>query len=445
MSKTDHRSQGSLAHTLMHWPVMWGALFTLGFYVMIRKGFIDNPWITRYFASHPVEYIATTMFFVGLAALWLKSRQLRHEPDEPDELVAAVLGDVPAERQPLEDVDQLLERLEQEGDDYRKSHLVRRLHEALSFLERTGQVNGLEEQLRNLAETDEHRAHESYALVRVVISTIPILGFLGTVVGITRAVAQLAQVVGELSFEQAINSVVSGLSVAFDTTALALGLSIVLIFAMFYMTRKERGCLARVEALVGDALIGRFRAPDADHDATVEAVQRMTGEMVRQTEQLVQRQAELWQQSLEQAHQRWSTMAGRSQQQLEGALQGALQNSLDAHATRLEKAEVDAEQRVGRYWQEMLSMLDKSTQALGAQYDELRRQGEVMHKAVDATGRIIQLEDALNQNLSALRQTHHFDETINSLAAAIHLLNARQSDLQPRAIELDTHGAGRAA
>jgi len=58
----------------MHWPVVWGALLTLGFYVMIQKSVIDNPWITRYFASHPVEYITTTMFFVGLAALWLKGR-----------------------------------------------------------------------------------------------------------------------------------------------------------------------------------------------------------------------------------------------------------------------------------------------------------------------------------------------------------------------------------
>jgi len=445
VSKTDYRSDSSFSSTFMHWPVMWGALFTLCFYVMIRKGIIDNPWVTRYFASHPVEYIATTMFFVGLAALWLKGRQLKHEPEEPEELVDAVVGELPEEGQPVADVATLLERLDEKGEENRKSYLVHRLGEALRFLDRTRSVDGLEDQLRNLADADEVRAHESYALVRVVISTIPILGFLGTVVGITRAVAQLAQVVGELSFEQAINSVVSGLSVAFDTTALALGLSIVLIFAMFFMSRKERRCLARVEALVANALVGRFRVDDAAYDPAVDAVRRMTGEVVQNTEDLVRRQAELWQNSLDQSNQRWSTMATSSEQQLETALTGALQNSLAAHAARMEKAEVDAEQRVGRYWQEMLSMLDKSTQSLGDQYDELRRQGEVMQKAVDATARIIQLEDALNQNLTSLRQSNHFDETVNSLAAAINLLNAKLGDARPQEITLSTERTGRAA
>jgi hypothetical protein len=138
-------------------------------------------------------------------------------------------------------------------------------------------------------------------------------------------------------------------------------------------------------------------------------------------------------------------MATSSEQQLETALTGALQNSLAAHAARMEKAEVDAEERVGRYWQEMLSMLDKSTQSLGAQYDELRRQGEVMQKAVDATARIIQLEDALNQNLTSLRQSNHFDETVNSLAAAIHLLNAKLGDARVQKIQLSTERTGRAA
>ncbi len=424
---------------------MWGGLFTLTFYVMIRKGFIDNPWITRYFASHPVEYIATTMFFVGLAALWLKGRQLRHEPEEPEELVDAVAGECPEEGESVREVSTMLERLDQQVEEHGKSVLFHRLGEALRFLDRTRSVDGLEEQLRSLSDADEARAHESYALVRMLISTIPILGFLGTVVGITRAVAQLAQVVGELSFEEAINSVVSGLSVAFDTTALALGLSIVLIFAMFYMTRKERLCLAQVEALVADALIGRFRTDDDREDPAIAAVQRMAGEVVQKTEDLVRRQAELWQLSLEESQQRWGTMAVTSAQQLEKGLTAALQNSLAAHATQVQKAEVDAEQRVGRYWQEMLTMLDQSTQSLNAQYEELRRQGEVMQKAVDATGRIIQLEDALNHNLSSLRQANHLDETVNSLAAAIHLLNAKLVDAHAQPIELSKESAGRAA
>ncbi|MGB6043954.1 MAG: MotA/TolQ/ExbB proton channel family protein [Pirellulales bacterium] len=429
----------------MHWPVVWGALLTLGFYVMIQKSVIDNPWITRYFASHPVEYITTTMFFVGLAALWLKGRQLKHEPDEPETLIDAVVGDSEPEGAPVSEAAAMLERLLDKGADHRKSFLVRRLHESLGFLDRTRSVDGLDDQLRNLTDTDEVRSHESYSLIRVIISTIPILGFLGTVVGITKAVAQLAQIVGELSFEEAINSVVSGLSVAFDTTALALGLSIVLIFSMFFTSRREMGILSRVERLVSDALVGRFRAADAETDPAVDAVQKMSSELVRKTDKLVQRQAEIWQESLDQSHERWTTMAVTSERQLETALTRALQNSLQAHAAKLEESEAKAEQRVGRYWQEMLTMMENSTQTLDAQYDELRRQGSVMQQAVDATARVIQLEDALNHNLSALRESNHFDETVNSLAAAINLLNAKLGDTNPPEVKLRSESTGRAA
>ena len=60
-----------------------------------------------------------------------------------------------------------------------------------------------------------------------------------------------------------------------------------------------------------------------------------------------------------------------------------------------------------------------------AQQAELIRQGEVMTRAVEATGEVIKLEKALNDNLQALAGAKNFEETVMSLAAAIHLLNSR--------------------
>ncbi len=53
-------------------PLLWGTALSLGFYWLVHIGAINHPLLGRYFASHPVEYIAATMFFVGLAALGLK-------------------------------------------------------------------------------------------------------------------------------------------------------------------------------------------------------------------------------------------------------------------------------------------------------------------------------------------------------------------------------------
>jgi hypothetical protein len=151
----------------------------------------------------------------------------------------------------------------------------------------------------------------------------------------------------------------------------------------------------------------------------------MAKAVMESTEQLVERQAVLWQRSLDSASDRWSNMTITTEHQLETALTRALQTSIDAHSQKLQQAEEEADARVGRYWQEMLGTMDKQIEVIQSQYAELQRQGEIMTKAVDATGRIMQLESALNQNLSALRESNQFDEAVNSLAAAISVLNAK--------------------
>ena len=57
------------------------------------------------------------------------------------------------------------------------------------------------------------------------------------------------------------------------------------------------------------------------------------------------------------------------------------------------------------------------------------KQGELMTQAIRVAGDVVQLEKALNQNLSALSGSKNFEETVMSLAATIHLLNARLGKL----------------
>ena len=67
MAKPSRSSQ-SLAKS----PILWGALICGGFYGLISLGIVKSELVNWVFASHPVEYVATTMFFIGLAALAIK-------------------------------------------------------------------------------------------------------------------------------------------------------------------------------------------------------------------------------------------------------------------------------------------------------------------------------------------------------------------------------------
>ncbi|MFP6657864.1 MAG: MotA/TolQ/ExbB proton channel family protein [Pirellulales bacterium] len=434
-----------VAKSGLHGPVIGGFLAALAFYTLVHSDRIDSLLIERYFAGHPVEYIMTVMFFVGMAVLVRKLLDVAREPRAGK---SCLLGQASEEKQTVDDCPYLLQRFSELPSAVRSSLLGRRIYKALCYVHRTSSSAGLEDQLRQLAESDEAESYSSYSLVRIIISTIPILGFLGTVIGITRAVAELAQIVGEMSFEQAINSVVSGLSVAFDTTALALALSIVLMFAMFFVSRWELRRLAEVETAADAELVGRFRVDRSDDDVNVLLIRRMAKEVVESTEKLVQKQAELWERSLDSASKRWNNMAVTTEHQLETALSRVLQASADAHANQLKEAEEAAEGRVGRYWQEMLGTMDSQIEVIREQYGELKRQGDIMTRAIDATERIGQLEDSLNQNLAALHHSNKFDEAVNTLAAAISVLNAKLGQVPgggPQVSLTNTENTGYAA
>jgi hypothetical protein len=261
------------------------------------------------------------------------------------------------------------------------------------------------------------------------------LGFLGTVMGLTMAIANLDIQV----LEQSTLEVVGGLAVAFDTTALALALSLLLMFAQFLTDRQETALLEEVDERASDELEGRFRHVSSTPDGQLTAVRRMAETVVEMSDQLVQRQAAIWQKSLDAAAERWTHTTQTAGQQVEQALGRALAESLKNHAGQLAAAEQAAADRAEGRWQSMARSQSQQIEALGAIQSAMVQQGDVLGRAIEASGEVTRLQDALNRNLSALAGAKNFEQTVMSLAATIHLLNARLAqvpDGQP-GVELD--------
>ena len=121
------------------------------------------------------------------------------------------------------------------------------------------------------------------------------------------------------------------------------------------------------------------------------------------------------------------------------ALAGALNESLHTHAERLVSGEQLIADSNRRHWNQFQQAQVQNTQAMAALQADMARQADVLMKAVEASGEIAGLENSLNRNLAALSGAKNFEQTVMSLAAAIHLLNARLEEL-PRsgaAVTLD--------
>jgi biopolymer transport protein ExbB/TolQ len=437
-------SRASLLTTLSNitWPMLLGSALSVGFYALVLRGPLNQPVLIRYFAGHPINIVETVLFFAGLVALVLKALDIFSQNAS-----FSGISLPPSEGlQPSSKAADYLETLAGLSDRLKGSYLGKRLIDALESIQRSGSAEGLDAELKYLSDLDAGRQQESYGLVRIIVWAVPMLGFLGTVIGITTAIGDLAKADLVNSMDTAMSGLLSGLFLAFDTTAIALSFALVLMFGQFVLDRTETQLLSEVDARVIAEFAGRFEMVGGSSDPQVQAMHRMAQQVVKATEQLVQRQAEIWQVTIQAAHQQWQKVASTSGEQLQQALATSLERSLVQHAATMAKIEQASAENVQHRWEQWQTVLSDNARLLHAQQQELTRQGELMTRAIQASGEVIKLEHALNQNLAALSGAKNFEDTVMSLAAAIHLLNVRLGKNEAQHVDLTTtHVKGRAA
>lgn len=378
-------------HAALRSPLLWGGLGAAAFYALLHGGPLQTPLLVRYFAGHPVEYMETVIFAIGLAALVLKTLDVaaQHAALGQSPMAGADVAISPAGNL-KQRCEVLLQRLDELPVGRQQEYYICRLRTALERVRVRGSTEGLDDYLDYLADLDSARQHASYALFRVIVWSIPILGFLGTVVGITMALNS----VDLRAPDESMIEVLTGLGVKFDTTALALSLSIVLMFVQFFVEKAESSLLHRVGRRVAEELLSRFPPTDRAADPALAGAAQLVDKLAAMTEQLLHRQTEMWQAALRSMLDQYS---------------GAMESS----AARLQSA--------------------------------LTQQADVLRQIVQGNEQIVRLEDALNRNLAALAGSKHFEQTVLNLAAAVQLLNARLSE-QPTAVRLEparraTHAA----
>lgn len=350
----------------------------MGFYALVHYGPLGLPLVKRYFAGHPVEYMETVIFCVGMAALIIKLFDTCAQRASLGELP---LGSAEGRPQSIEQCDALLARLDRLPRRRWGEYYVQRLRAAIEHVRRWRSAGSLGDELKYLADADAARAYAGHSLFRVIVWAIPILGFLGTVIGITMALNGI-----DFSApDQSMFDVLQGLGVKFDTTALALSLAIVLMFVHYCVDRLENRLLEEVDRRVEEDLAGRFATVSGGADGQLAAVQRITEMMSQTSEALTRRQAELWRSSVESAAEQWSKMSEIAGGRVESAMSAAA--------------------------------------------GEFSRQVEVLGRAVEAADVVAKLENALNRNLDSLAGAKHFQQTVLSLAAAVNVLGARLAEL----------------
>jgi len=118
-----------------------------------------------------------------------------------------------------------------------------------------------------LAEVEHAQMASSYSLARYIVWAIPMLGLIGTVLGISEAVAHFANAMHDPSgasggltsaLQQHLPLVTQGLASAFDATFLALLLSLPVMLFVTWLEKQEEGYLLALDEAWHDEVLPRL-------------------------------------------------------------------------------------------------------------------------------------------------------------------------------------------
>lgn len=118
-----------------------------------------------------------------------------------------------------------------------------RIECALSNLNNIGKVSEISSLMKDLADNDRDFMESSYTLPKGLIWAIPVLGFIGTVLGLSQAVGGFGSVVASgadlETLKTSLGGVTSGLGTAFETTLIALVAALFVQLLMTMLSQRE--------------------------------------------------------------------------------------------------------------------------------------------------------------------------------------------------------------
>ncbi len=150
-----------------------------------------------------------------------------------------------------------------EISDEERRILPRRVRQLVSYVQesRSPSVSQLMEVNREGSGLDQEQVAGRFTLTRYILYLLPVIGFIGTVEGISRALMNISIVLPEVKnldvFLKNLGRVTDALQIAFDSTLLALFLSAALMLVQTLVFRRSEELLAKVDRWIVEHVLTR--------------------------------------------------------------------------------------------------------------------------------------------------------------------------------------------
>lgn len=270
MGKFDNASATSV-------PMAMAALVGLGieilFYLFLFVFLLSDSTqiIYDYFYERGwVPYVLTYLASWSFAILFFKHRKLKSQQNVmqfkllPEDISQDIRED---------NMGEFYAHIKRLGFDPQQSFLLTRILRGIEHFSVRKNHTETADMLKSQSEIDATMVDSSYVLIKVFIWAIPILGFIGTVLGISEAVSSFGGEMGAAAdiekIKEQLGQVTGGLSEAFDTTLVSLIFSLFVMFPTSVMQKNEEDLLNKVDEYCNEYFLKRLREPHQLHKQNI--------------------------------------------------------------------------------------------------------------------------------------------------------------------------------
>ena len=338
----------------------------------------------------PVPLPTTFLMFWAVAILILKWQHLKRQKNA---MLLDVLPTEVSQEITLGSLDSFIQYIHGLPGASADSFLINRVVRGIEHFRVRKSAAETVTMMESQSEIDANNVAGSYTILKVFIWALPILGFIGTVMGVSSAVASLA---GSLSdsgsmdaMKAALQDVFGGLGTAFDTTLLALIMSMLVKIPASALQKSEEDLITSVDEYCNENLLRRLN--DGREGGAERGAAGGAGD------------AEIFRQAVEQA---LATQHAELEQWL---------RKLDAIGGRITD-------RVSKGWDQVNDRIEKQQQRHAALLHQQQRQqqSELQAQLAEMSAAASQIQASLSQlaEQAASMQSHvndTFSETQTSL------------------------------
>ena len=206
----------------------------------------------------PIPYPTTFLMFWALAILFLKWLNLKQQKD------AMLLDVLPTEVSPeisMESLDGFIDHINELPGASNRTFMVNRVIRGIEHFRVRKSAAETVTMMELQSGIDANNVAGSFTILKVLIWALPILGFIGTVMGVSSAVGDLGAGMsdgGIDGMQAALERVFAGLGVAFDTTLLALIMSLFVKIPASAIQKSEEDLIMAVDEYCNESLLRRL-------------------------------------------------------------------------------------------------------------------------------------------------------------------------------------------